>query len=184
MLLGYMVWYQFLCYEVNMYPGRLAIAIGNSTSETVLPSEKYFRASTNRSSAWIFLLSFSATLKLLLLLRLDRDSLDLGSDSDNSDRLCFAAISTLLKLKNTVLRYVFSHSNKTQIFRATVCSAPAQCVPSAQLHPGSCSLLASNRCLVGPIKLTSVTSEFHSLHRVLSLNITLFNLPWFGNMYD
>lgn len=40
----------------------------------MLPSEKYFSASTNGSPVWFFLLSFSATRKLLLEFRLETDN--------------------------------------------------------------------------------------------------------------
>lgn len=103
-----------------------------------VPSEKYFRAKTNGSSASFFLLSFSATLILLLPLRLDADW-SLTDDWSESDRFCVAAISTLPKLKNTVTPFVFSHSNKTQIIRATVCPALAQSGLPVLLLRGSCS---------------------------------------------
>lgn len=68
----------------------------------ILPSEKYFRARTNGSSALFFLLSFSATLWLLLLLWLDKLSSfkDDCSESEGSDRLAFVAMSSLLELKD------------------------------------------------------------------------------------
>lgn len=120
---------------------------GHCCSERVLPSEKYFRARTNGSSASFFRLSISATLRLRLILRLDTDrSFEDGKpDSEGSKRFCVAAISTLPKHTNTQHFPVCSHSNKTQILRATVCPALAQWGISAQVLPGRCSPSALNR---------------------------------------
>lgn len=62
-----------------------------------LPSEKYFTARTNESSASFFLLSFSAILRLLLLLRLVTDwSLD--EDRSESDKFSVSAIFYIAKI--------------------------------------------------------------------------------------
>lgn len=92
-----------------------------------LPSEKYFKARTSGSSASFFRLSFSATLRLLLQLRLDKDwsFRDDESGSECPERLSFVAISTLLKHINIRLCRVCCHSNKTQIRRDRLVCASA-----------------------------------------------------------
>ena len=94
----------------------------------VSPSDKYFRARTNGSSASFFFLSFSATLKLLLPFRLDPDWSP-RDDRSESDKFKVPAISTLPMFKTTNFSFTFVHSNKTQIVRATVCPALAQYYP-------------------------------------------------------
>ena len=62
-----------------------------------LPFEKYFSAATIGSSALIPFFAFSATRKLLLMLRLEVDDESVEDDEFKSGGISVAAIVTLLK---------------------------------------------------------------------------------------
>lgn len=107
-----------------------------------LPSEKYFKAKTKGSSSSFFLLSCSAILRLRLLLRVNTDW-SLRSELSESDKFSCVAMSTLLKTLETqsppqLCFRLFKGNSKSSA--PTVCYAPAQWRPSAEVLHGSCSL--------------------------------------------